>query len=155
MVNLNKWEEVDFFDIKLGDEIKGYIKVSPTLTEIVSGKVVYMHSTSDKLEGRIHVAKDWENHALVRDRVKGKPENTSLYRRKPPTQEELDAKFEFPAKLGAIVSSVPRHAFAGTDREYHVYDGGEWSTAHTSIDADELRRNFKEFELVRKGIEVG
>jgi hypothetical protein len=156
MVNLTKWEEIDFFDIKLDDEIKGYIKVGPTLTEVVKGTVVYVHTTSDKAEGRIHVEKDWENHALIRDRDKGKPENTVLYRRKNLTQDERDELFEFPEKLGAIVSAVGRNLGRyGTQREHFVWDGGEWSTAHTSQSSSELKRDFKEFKLIRKGIKVG
>lgn len=154
MVNLNKWEEVDFFDIKLGDEIKGIIKTSPTLTETVRGTVRYVHSTGDKAEGRIHVEKDGEHHALIRSREKGKPENTSLYRRKELTQDEKDALFVLTEKLGAIISAVPEHHSAGTARVNHVWDGGEWSTAHTSICTSEFRRTFKEFKLVRKGVDI-
>lgn len=155
MVNLTKWEEIDFFDIKMDDEIKGHIKVGPTLTHVVRGTAVYVHTASDKAEGRIHVEKDGESHALIRDRVKGKPEGATLYRRKQLTQDEKDALFSFPEKLGAIVSAVPRQRYAGTEAVNHVWDGGEWSTANTSRSTDSLKKDFKEFKLIRKGIKVG
>lgn len=155
MVNLNKWEEVDFFDVDVFDNIKGYIKKGPTLTELVTGKVHYTEFKSDRTEGKIRLHKDGETHLLIRDPEKGKPEGTILYRRKKLTQDEKDELFKFPEKLGAIVSAVPRQRYAGTERVHHVWDGGDWSTAATSIDSAEFRRNFKDFELVRKGIKVG
>lgn len=156
MVNLAKWEEIDFFDAKVGDKLKGYIEIGPTETHVIKGKVTYMHSTSDKLEGRIHVEKDGETHALIRNRLMGKQEGTTLYRRKELTQVERDEQFQFPEKLGAIVSAKSDHASSryGASRAYHVWDGGEWSTADTSISTSEFRKNFKEFELVRKGIKI-
>lgn len=158
MVNLNKWEEVDFFDVDVFDNIKAYIKRGPILTEIVTGKVHCTEFKSDQTEGKIRLVKDGETHLLFRDPAQGKPEGTTLYRRKQLTQDEKDEQFKFPEKLGAIVSAVPRQNLMGrypsSERVNHVWDGGEWSTAHTSISTGELRAEFKEYKLVRDGIDL-
>lgn len=158
MVNLNKWEEVDFFDVKISDNIKGYIVKGPSLTEVITGEVVSITRDTNKLSGTIRLRKEHETHLLIRDPERGRPEGTTLYRRKQFTQAEKDELFKFPEKLGAIVSAVPRQnlmgRYASSERVIHVWDGGEWSTADTSISTGELRADFKEFKLERNGIDL-
>lgn len=147
MVNLKKWEEVDFFDIKLNDEIKGYIEVGPTFTHVVRGKVVYTQSTSDKKEGKISLQRDWEKHNLARKREIGKPEGTVLYRRK--------AKpFELPTEFGAIVSAVYVSRYTDGKRQWFVFDGEDWCCGESAVSPTDLKEDYKDYILERDGITI-
>lgn len=146
MVNFNKWEEVDFFDIKLNDEIKCHIEVGPTITHVVRGKVVYTQATADKKEGKIRVQHDWDNHLLTRNREIGKPEGTTLYRRK--------AKpFELPTDFGAIVSAVYVSNY-GVKRQWFVFDGEDWCCGDSAVTRIDFSEDYKDHILERDGISI-
>lgn len=131
MVNLDKWEEVDFFDVKLNDKIKCVIEVSPTCTRVVRGSVVWMYSTSDKKEGKIRLQRNGEYDTLRRSRELGRPKGTAIYRRKPKA-------FKFPTGKGAIIGGEGRN---GKVELVHLGHGRWFSLMNTGTYAENLLRD--------------
>jgi hypothetical protein len=113
-VDLNEWEEVDFFDIRAGDEVK-HIRVTPVKSLEVTGYVTYTSKWSDGT-GRITIERGGHRVNLNRE-SHGKPQGVNLYRRKPPA-------FQFPTRLGAVVKGH----WAGSKRSaVFIHTGtGQW-----------------------------
>ena len=85
MVNLEKWEEISFDDIRKGDRLKRITRHSDGTKAVVSGK-------AHTLEGNMWMSK--HRFKLVDDSMDSK-----LYRRKPKPKP-----FKFPKGVGAVIN---------------------------------------------------
>lgn len=144
MVNLAKWEEVDFFDIKLNDEIK-YVQINGLKTTVIRGKVVFRLHRSDAT-GTLRIEDGHHQHDLSR-RDFGKPEGTTLYRRKAKT-------FELPTEFGAIVSAVYVSRYSEDKRQWFVFDGQDWCSGDSAVIPTDFEDNYKDHILEREGVTV-
>lgn len=145
MVNLDKWEKVTRDEIRTGDKIKR-ISIQPDGTRaVITGTVAGYNAFSGTF-----LSKD--KFALIMDSY---PESmkVDLYRRKKPTQEELDAKFVFPTAVGAVIEADLKRD--GETRQY-VYNGFRWhwtnSTSPSHRSEADLRHANKNFNIISEGI---
>lgn len=141
MVKLDKWEEVQHEDVKVGDRLKIVATekgLSPVLTtEIYKGMVEHISHNGDfyLTDGSV-----WENVDIDPE-----VETTTVYRRKASYRKP----FKLPTELGAIISGRPRGFI---DRTFMVFDGGDWSTAHNAYSTSDVVEDFTDLRVERKGI---
>jgi hypothetical protein len=133
MVNLDKWEEVTYADLKIGDKVRRINKHDDGTVLDIRGTI---HSE------RFGVLQSKDNFALVRNTYSFA---TELYRRKP-------KPYSLPTELGAIVSGTPAGA---VDREWCVFDGEDWCSSVRAYRPSEMFGHFQDLRLEREGITVG
>lgn len=140
MVNLEKWEEVKFGDVKFNDKLKIVLvkKSTDTLTttEVYKGKVTSVDHPYFWINGGC----GWEDKPSARNTT------TTIYRRKP-------EPFAFPHNLGAVIEGKPKHT-SGSARRY-VRLAGRWVQSDGSVAfEDALTANFENWTVLSKGVEL-
>lgn len=132
MVNLDKWEKVEFKDLKNGDKIKRVTKNPDGTKAVVTGVLDHRGVTGD-----------W----LSRDKFRLADENycTKLYRRKP-------KRFEFPTNHYAVIECTPRWGGKGVRRFVRLPLG--WTSPdRAQAFEDALLANFTDHKVIQAGIE--
>lgn len=146
MVNSKKWEEVDFFDINVGDDIKR-VETRGLQTLVIRGTVVFKHNLGYS-SGTITLEKNGERGKLFRQET-GKPSGVDIYRR-----IRKDKPFVLPTEFGAIIS-----AEKDGKREHLVWDGEDWGNGIDVLKPERvLSVNYAGYTnpvLVREGIKIG
>ncbi len=140
MVNLDKWEEITYDDIKIGDEIKRInVHTDGTRAEVIGVVARENFGTFESVRSFALVRRHYENST------------TELYRRKI-SQEEIDAKFVFPEAPGAVIEA--NQGIYGTRR--YVHTGLVWHWTDTrypaSLSETDLRRKGSNFKVISEGI---
>ena len=137
MVNLEKWEEVEHEDVKLGDNLKiVWTITSPTLKtkEVHKGNVRNVAGNGDF----------WLNSTCWEPGDPDEGTTTTVYRRK------VKAKpFKLPTEFGAIISGVH---YSSDKREWLVFDGRDWCAGMACYDPDDVLESFVGHILEREGI---
>jgi hypothetical protein len=137
MVNLDKWDEVEYGKIKRNDLIR-CITVRGNAVSDVRGVVDGYDVHGVYNNNGIRFVSD---PAIFRPSSAG--DNRTIYRRK-------GKPFVLPTELGAIVSGVPAGA---VDREWSVFDGRDWSSSNRAYLPSEMVDHFADLRLEREGIE--
>lgn len=141
MVNLEKWEEIDFKDISEGDEIR-----------VITTQGVVVNDT----KGVAHHLDSWFDAWYSEDGVKflSGPDRfhpisggyRTIYRRKP----KRDVIHTFPQNLGAVIEGI--HRDTGRAKLF-VWDSKDWSDGHTLfLDHEGLKRGYHSFVLLSEGV---
>lgn len=142
MVNLDKWEKVEHTDVKVGDRLKITVvtkALSPAeTTEVYKGKVTLISRPgSSGYDIYLSDGSVWEN-------VADDDEECTIYRRK-----NVAKPFKLPTELGAVISG---RRTGHSEREWMVFDGGDWSSAHNAHNPSTIEYHFTDLRVERKGI---
>jgi hypothetical protein len=142
LVNLDKWEEIEFADIRAGD----FIRV------ITVGKRCDFEAVTDArgtVTGQTW-GDDWSCNGInlaKKPGSKGPDFLDTFYRRKP-------KPFVFPENAGAVIKATHKE----TESTYtYVWTGEDWTVFGSSLlssDTDFLRKNYKDFVLISEGVKL-
>lgn len=133
MVNLEKWEKVEFADLKKGDKVKEVIVTADGTKVESTGTLVAVDSLRAQSSYGWTLAK---RHAAFNDET--------IYRRKP-------KPFKLPTTMAAVVSGLHKES---EERDTLVWDGRYWNSSISAFSTDALNRQYSDFQLVRKGIKT-
>ena len=134
MVNLEKWEEVRFEDLKKGDTVKRITLNSDDTKVTVEGVIIYKSQYLGTWNTRDNFRLVDKNH---------RPNSTRIYRRKV-------APFRFPASYGAMISAKWTH---GRVVKFIRTVEGTWISLSTGMayTVEELRAKAEDFAVDRQG----
>jgi hypothetical protein len=137
MVNLKKWEEIRFEDIRMNDTLKRITVNSDGTTATVVGVAIYK---SDYLG-------TWTTQGSFRLVDKNShPNSTKIYRRKAPL-------FEFPKAHGSVIHAKWTY---GRAVQFILDIDGNWISLNTgmSYTVQELREKAGDFTVARTGVKL-
>ncbi len=137
MVNLEKWEEIEFEDVREGDIIKAVVWSD---TEDFKTKSV--------CESKIGVHAKWGggfwagNLSILSGQMTPEFKRT-IYRKK------LKVVFTFPQNMGAVIEAEGR-TFGSKKR--FVWDGHDWTDGIVTFGREELKNGYKNFVVLSEGV---
>jgi hypothetical protein len=143
MVNLEKWEEISFYDIKVGDKIKAVYSYRDGSYTIRTGVITALGGTMKSAANEIVFSKGYCDVAGVTSRI--------IYRRKRST------KVKIPTRHGASLKAVRGYCgskeiliHADVDSAYPWWsvEGQQW------LSVTDIKDDYKDIEVLSKGIKI-
>lgn len=138
MVNLEKWEEIEYDAIEKGDKILRIVKHKDGTATTAKGVADIKYSSGWSTPDRF---------TLVRDGDYPFGATMELYRRKP-------KPFELPTEFGTIITAFPDSRY-DDKRKWLVWDGEDWTGGSSCFRPAEVLSQFTDHRVERKGIEIG
>lgn len=131
MVNLDKWEEVEFDDLKLGDKVKRITLNEDGTKAVITGKIKYRDGDMFLSENRFKLVDIVYFH--------------KIYRRKP-------KPFELPTNLFAVVEGTYRWAQTSKPDKFTLLTTGWYTENGTRAFPDALIANYVDHKIIFEGV---
>lgn len=137
MVNLDKWEEIEYADIKKGDRVRCIVDQKSVWNDVrflASHEAFKGWCTIEGIVGAV----DPESFAPVNNGGR------KIYRRKP---DPVPA-FVFPEVMGAVIEAKLK---TETDRKRFVWDGADWTDGYRTFGTHDFE-HYEDFVTLAAGV---